>query len=66
MGSFSLSIVIVQLVGIVACFAWTFTMAFIMFKVISKTMGLRVTPEEELEGLDFIEHGGDAYPDFNA
>jgi ammonium transporter, Amt family len=27
-------------------------------------MGLRVTPEEELEGLDHAEHGGIAYPDF--
>ncbi len=66
MGGVTLSIVMVQVVGIVACFAWTFTMAFIMFKVISKTMGLRVTPEEELEGLDFTEHGGHAYPDFTA
>ncbi len=66
MGGVTLSIVMVQVVGIVACFAWTFTMAFIMFKVISKTIGLRVTPEEELEGLDFTEHGGHAYPDFTA
>ena len=28
------------------------------------TIGLRVSPEEELEGLDFSEHGGNAYPDF--
>jgi Amt family ammonium transporter len=27
-------------------------------------MGLRVSPEEELEGLDSTEHGGNAYPDF--
>jgi Amt family ammonium transporter len=53
-----------QVAGILACFAWTFTTAFVMFKVISATMGLRVTPEEEREGLDFSEHGGNAYPDF--
>ena len=35
-----------------------------MFKLIDKTVGLRVSPEEELEGLDFVEHGGNAYPDF--
>ena len=35
-----------------------------MFKLISKTVGLRVTPEEELEGLDLSEHAGSAYPDF--
>jgi Amt family ammonium transporter len=35
-----------------------------MFKLIDKTIGLRVSPEEEAEGLDFTEHGGNAYPDF--
>jgi Amt family ammonium transporter len=35
-----------------------------MFKIIAKTVGLRVSPEEELEGLDFSEHAGNAYPDF--
>ena len=29
-----------------------------------KTIGLRVSPEEELDGLDDYEHGGVAYPDF--
>jgi Amt family ammonium transporter len=38
--------------------------AFIMFKLIDKTVGLRVSPEEELEGLDATEHAGVAYPDF--
>ena len=58
------TIIGVQLLGIGACFAWTFTTAFIMFKLIDMTVGLRVSPEEELEGLDFVEHGGNAYPDF--
>jgi|GEM_PF-1534837 len=35
-----------------------------MFKLIDKTVGLRVSPEEELAGLDITEHGGNAYPDF--
>ena len=65
MDGVTLSMIMVQLIGIVACFAWSFTLAFAMFKLLSATMGLRVTPEEELEGLDFIEHGGKAYPDFN-
>ena len=63
-GGTSASIIGVQLLGIAACFLWTFPLAFIMFKVIDKTMGLRVSPEEELEGLDYAEHGGIAYPDF--
>ncbi len=54
----------VQVLGIVSCFIWTFVMAFILFKVIDATMGLRVSPEEEAEGLDASEHGGNAYPDF--
>ncbi len=64
MGGTSAAIIGVQVLGIVACFLWTFPMAFIMFKLIDKTIGLRVSPEEELEGLDYAEHGGIAYPDF--
>jgi ammonium transporter, Amt family len=63
-GGTSLSIIGVQLLGIVACFLWVFPTAFVMFKIIAATAGLRVSPEEELEGLDFTEHGGNAYPDF--
>ena len=61
---FSWSVVGVQVVGILACFAWAFTTAFILFKIIEKTIGLRVKPEEELEGLDIGEHGLEAYPEF--
>ena len=61
---FNWSVVGVQALGILACFAWAFTTAFILFKVIQKTIGLRVKPEEELEGLDIGEHGLEAYPEF--
>ena len=61
---FSWSVVGVQVIGILACFAWAFTTAFILFKIIEKTIGLRVKPEEELEGLDIGEHGLEAYPEF--
>ncbi len=63
-GGTSGKIIGVQLLGIVTCFVWTFLTAFILFKIIDKTIGLRVTPQEEAEGLDFGEHGGNAYPDF--
>ena len=63
-GGTSASIIGVQLLGIGACFLWTFPMAYLMFKAIAATVGLRVSPEEEMEGLDFTEHGGNAYPDF--
>ena len=64
-GGTTMKIIGVQLLGISACFLWVFPTAFIMFKLIDHTIGLRVSPEEELEGLDFTEHGGNAYPDFD-
>ena len=64
MGGTSVAIIGVQILGIVACFLWVFPLAFIMFKLIDKTIGLRVSAEEEMEGLDISEHGGNAYPDF--
>ena len=63
-GGTSLKIIGVQLLGIGAAFLWVFPTAFLMFKLIDKTIGLRVSPEEEMEGLDLAEHGGNAYPDF--
>lgn len=63
-GGTSAKIIGVQVLGIGAAFIWTFAAAYILFKIIDKTMGLRVSPEEELEGLDITEHGGSAYPDF--
>jgi ammonia channel protein AmtB len=44
-----------------AAFLWTFTTMWVFFKVVSVTAGLRVSPEEEVEGLDSHEHGNDAY-----
>lgn len=53
-----------QLVGILACGATSFAAALMIFAAIRATMGLRVSPEEEMEGLDIGEHGSSAYPDF--
>lgn len=55
---------IVQVIGIGAVGAWVCTVSYVMFTIISKTVGLRVKPEEEIEGLDIGEHGSTAYPDF--
>jgi len=63
-GGTSLKIIGVQVLGIAACFLWVFPVAFVLFKLIDKTVGLRVSAEEEMEGLDFAEHAGNAYPDF--
>lgn len=61
---FSLKVVGVQLLGIGTCFVWTFATTFVLFKILSKTIGLRVSAEEEIAGLDLLEHAGSAYPDF--
>jgi len=61
----TLKIVGVQLLGIGAAFLWVFPTAFILFKIINATVGLRVTSEEEYDGLDVGEHGIEAYPDFH-
>jgi Amt family ammonium transporter len=53
-----------QLIGVGTAFVWTFLTAFILFKAISVTIGLRVSPEEEMEGLDLGEHAANCYPDF--
>jgi len=54
----------VQLVGVSAIVAWTFFMSSIVFRGIKGFWGLRVSAEEELAGLDRMEHGTDAYPEF--
>ena len=63
-GGTSAKIIGVQVLGICAGFVWAFGASFVMFKLIDKTVGLRVSPEEEMGGLDFSEHGANAYPDF--
>ncbi|HCX65316.1 MAG TPA: ammonium transporter [Eubacteriaceae bacterium] len=54
----------IQAIGVLTVAAWTLAAAFVLFKVIDLTIGLRVTKEEELEGLDIIEHGMESYGDF--
>ncbi|AOW20346.1 ammonium transporter [Urechidicola croceus] len=53
-----------QLVGIVSYAAICISTSFIIFFILKKTIGIRVSEKEELEGLDGHEHGMDAYPDF--
>ena len=60
----SAKIIMTQLTGIGTAFIWSFGCAFILFKVLDKTIGLRVSREEEMEGLDVGEHGASAYHDF--
>lgn len=53
---------ITQLTGIAAAFGWSFLLSMTIFLTIKYTMGLRVSAEEEIEGLDICEHGIYAYP----
>jgi len=53
-----------QLIGVVAYAAICITSSFIILFTLKKTVGIRVSEKEELEGLDGFEHGMDAYPDF--
>ena len=55
----------VQALGVVSVASWTIVTMLIVFTVIKKTVGIRVTPEEEIDGLDIHEHGlVSAYADF--
>jgi Amt family ammonium transporter len=54
----------VQAIGVLAVAAWTIGTAFILFKAIDATVGLRVSEREEVIGLDIEEHGTSAYPCF--
>ena len=53
-----------QVIGAIAIAAWAFGLSYAGFKLIDVTIGIRVTPAEEIEGLDRSEHGGEAYPEF--
>lgn len=56
--------IVSQLKGILSVGAFSFVFAFVAFYLIKLVMGLRVSREEEFEGLDIGEHGNEAYPDF--
>ena len=54
----------IQMLGVVAVALWSIGAAIILFIIIKKTVGLRVTEAEELEGLDLGEHNIQSYSDF--
>ena len=55
---------LLQLTGVGSVLLWTGVTMFIVFKVIDKIFGLRVTDQEQLDGLDIHEHGMNAYYGF--
>ena len=54
-----------QALGLVAIFAWTFITSFILWGIIKMVIGIRVSEEEEYEGVDISECGIEAYPEFS-
>ena len=53
-----------QLLGLVSIFVWTFVASLIVWGIIKAVMGIRVSEEEEYEGVDIGECGLEAYPEF--
>lgn len=54
----------VQALGVICVGAFSFAAACISWLILKATIGIRVTREEEIQGLDIGEHGNIAYPDF--
>jgi len=59
-----LSLLAIQATGVGAVFIWTVVITFIAVKIVDAVVGLRVSAEEEIEGLDIGEHGMSAYGEF--
>jgi ammonium transporter, Amt family len=53
-----------QVYGAVVIFAWTFGASLVVWAILKAVLGLRVTEEEEYEGVDISECGMEAYPEF--
>ena len=53
-----------QLIGLGTIFAWVFGASFIVWLIIKLVMGIRVSEEDEYNGVDLAECGLEAYPEF--
>lgn len=53
-----------QLIGIASVLGWTLACGLVLFGILRATIGLRVSKEEELRGLDITEHGAESYAGF--
>ena len=53
-----------QLLGIATIFGWTFFASLILWGLLKGIMGIRVSEQEEYEGVDLSECGLEAYPEF--
>ena len=55
-----------QIIGAATIFVWVFVTSFIVWSILKMVMGIRVTEEEEAEGVDLVECGMEAYPEFSS
>jgi Amt family ammonium transporter len=53
-----------QIIGGLTIFVWVFVASLVVWGILKAVMGIRVTEEEEYEGVDIAECGMDAYPEF--
>jgi Amt family ammonium transporter len=53
-----------QLIGALTIFVWVFVTSLIVWGILKAVMGIRVSEEEEYEGVDIVECGLEAYPEF--
>ena len=53
-----------QLIGAATIFVWVFVVSLIVWGILKAVMGIRVSEEEEYEGVDYVECGMEAYPEF--
>ena len=53
-----------QIIGAVTIFAWVFVCSLIVWGLLKAIVGIRVTEEEEYEGMDIVDCGMEAYPEF--
>jgi Amt family ammonium transporter len=60
-----LDLLSVQALAVITVFLWAFPLSFGFFKLLNATVGLRVSPEQEVRGLDFGEHSMTSYPVFD-
>lgn len=59
-----MKLLIAQFIGVISVFFWCMVAGLLLFYIIKKTVGLRVSKDEELRGLDIDEHGMEAYSGF--
>jgi len=60
-----LNLLRVQTLAVASVFLWAFPLSWVFFKILDRRVGLRVSPEEEVRGLDFGEHSMTSYPVFD-